>query len=228
MMMQSDLTDEQKRECQALEAEVQNEARQYGDFLTYTNVVWTDVQKALDDHSVAVEFICSDTEDGKTHYSAEVLRKGMEKPYHLSLFTVTKDELTRGAEKGTFNDFALKNIWPERLLKLFHPGDNVYFAPSGALHMLPIEYMMMNAMITKYVRKFGKNIIFSGFRDAELAQRLTSMGFIVHETTMPTADTYALLVPNMSFTSNKVRRAQNLGVMIVPVNEFVENIDKYI
>ena len=144
MMMQSDLTDEQKRECQALEAEVQNEARQYGDFLTYTNVVWTDVQKVLDDHSVAVEFICSDTEDGKTHYSAEVVRKGMEKPYHLSLFTVTKDELTRGAEKGTFNDFALKNIWPERLLKLFHPGDNVYFAPSGALHMLPIEYMMMN------------------------------------------------------------------------------------
>lgn len=91
-----------------------------------------------------------------------------------------------------------------------------------------IEYMMMNAMITKYVRKFGKNIIFSGFRDAELAQRLTDMGFIVHETTMPTVDTYALLVPNMSFTSNKVRRAQNLGVMIVPVNEFVENIDKYI
>lgn len=91
-----------------------------------------------------------------------------------------------------------------------------------------IEYMMMNAMITKYVRKFGKNIIFSGFRDAELAQKLTSMGFIVHETTMPTVDTYALLVPNMSFTSNKVRRAQSLGVMIVPVNEFVENIDKYI
>ena len=143
MMMQSDLTDEQKRECQALETEVQNEARKYGDFMTHTNVVWTDVQKALDDHSVAVEFICSNTEDGKTHYSAEVLRKGMDKPFHLNLFTVEKDELTHGAGKGQFNDFALKNIWPERMLKLFQPGDNVYFAPSGALHMLPIEYMPM-------------------------------------------------------------------------------------
>lgn len=141
MMMQGDLTDEQKRECQALETEVQNEARQYGDFLTHTNVVWTDVQKALDDHSVTVEFIFSDTEDGKQHYSAEVLRKGMEKPFHLSLFTIEKDELTRGAGRGAFNEFALKHIWPERMLELFHPGDHIYFAPSGALHMLPIEYM---------------------------------------------------------------------------------------
>ena len=143
MMMQSDLTDEQKRECKALETEVQNEARKLGDFLTYTNVVWADVQKVLDGHSVAVEFVCSDTEDSKKHYSAEVLRKGMEKPFHLNLFTVEKDELTRGADQGTFNDFALKNIWPERMLKLFHPGDHIYFAPSGALHMLPIEYMMI-------------------------------------------------------------------------------------
>ena len=143
MMMQSNLTDEQKRECQALETEVQNEARKYGDFMTYTNVVWTDVQKALDDYSVAVEFICSETEDGKMHYSAEVLRKGMDKPFHLYLFSVEKDELTRGAGKGTFNAFALKNIWSEQMLELFHPGDNVYFAPSGTLHMLPIEYMVM-------------------------------------------------------------------------------------
>ena len=142
MMMQSDLNEEQKRECQELEATVQNEARKLGDFLNYTNVAWTDVQKMLDDHSVAVEFVCSDSDDRtQRYYSAEVLRKGMERPFHLYLFSTTKDELTHGADKGTFNDFALNNIWSKRLLELFHPGDHIYFAPSGALHTLPIEYM---------------------------------------------------------------------------------------
>ena len=141
VMMQSNLSMAQRKECQALELEVQNEARKYGDFLNYTNILWKDVQDALDPQSVAVEFVCAENEDGSFCYSAEVLRKEMKQPYHIKLFTITKDELTRGAEKGEFNQFARSHVWPEELLQLFHPNDHIYFAPSGTLHMMPIEYM---------------------------------------------------------------------------------------
>lgn len=142
LMSQSQLDARQQQQYQLLEAEVQREARNYGDFMDYANVTWKDVQQSLDAHSVAIEFICSET-NGKRCYSAEVLRSDLDQPYHLHLFTIEKDELTHGAADGQFNDFARENIWSAALLSLFQPGDHIYFSPAGELHKLPIEYLTL-------------------------------------------------------------------------------------
>lgn len=147
-MMQSVQTDELKKKCQALESEVQNEARELGDFVNYTNVTWKDIRAHLKDHEVAIEFVCSENA-GTYWYSAEILRKDMSQPYHLFLFTADKNNLSLESPDSIFTNYAKKVIWSDELLAFLKPGDNVFFSPSGDLYKLPIEYMTL---------KNGKNI----------------------------------------------------------------------
>ena len=142
-MTYSELTDEQKESFRALEAEIQKEARQLGDFTEHTNITWQDVRQQLKDHEVAVEFVCSE-KSGVTWYSAEILRNDMKQPYHLFLFCANNGKMAIRAPEGEFNDYAKKHIWSEKLLEFFKPGDHVYFSPVGELHKLPIEYMKLS------------------------------------------------------------------------------------
>ena len=91
-----------------------------------------------------------------------------------------------------------------------------------------LEWMYSNANIQPYIAKQGKKIRMSGFRDPELAQYLTTLGFDVDMDAGVTKDVYALLVPNETYVSGKTKKATAFGIMVVPVHEFRENISKYI
>ena len=43
-----------------------------------------------------------------------------------------------------------------------------------------------------------------------------------------TKDTFALLVPYFGYSSSKTKRAESLGVMIVPVADFIQNFESYL
>lgn len=138
LMMQSELkTLEQKNVCRQLEIEVQNETRKYGDFMGYTDYKWEDVQAVLKDADVAIEFVCSAPPEAAA-YSAEVLQKGMKRPYHVFLHKRGQNETD---EELTEN---LCNAIKRKLIRFMQTGCNVYFAPAGELYKIPFEYMMLD------------------------------------------------------------------------------------
>ena len=56
---------------------------------------------------------------------------------------------------------------------------------------------------------------------------LKSLGFDADQDAPVNKDCYALLVPNTSINTTKTRKAERFGVMIVPKDDFVANLDKY-
>lgn len=73
----------------------------------------------------------------------------------------------------------------------------------------------------------GKSIRCSGFRNKELMEQLRSQGYDADDNGTVTKSTDILLVPYEDYSSSKTRKA-GLNTIIVPVQEFVENIDKYL
>ena len=91
-----------------------------------------------------------------------------------------------------------------------------------------LDWFYANANIQPYVAKSGKKIRFSGFRSEEFAKTLEDHGFVVDMNAGVTKDTFALLVPYFGYSSSKTKRAESLGVMIVPVADFIQNFESYL
>lgn len=86
---------------------------------------------------------------------------------------------------------------------------------------------MNNVYPHKYNNK-SKIIRFTGVRDSELVEKLTEMGHDAGEGSV-TKDTNILIVPNASYESSKVKKARTIeGIQIVPIDEFRNNIDRYL
>lgn len=139
LMMSSkyDSEEQKKAECRQLEQEIQEEARQYGDFMEFANYTWQDVKRALKENEVAIEFVSADWMSN-IHISAEILRSDMDAPCHLHLFSYGAEAQPEEiAEK-------FQTAVQEKLMKNLKPGEHIYFAPAGELHKMPIEYMQVS------------------------------------------------------------------------------------
>ena len=73
----------------------------------------------------------------------------------------------------------------------------------------------------------SKVIRFTGFRDKALVEKLNSMGIDAGEGSI-TKGTDILLVPCEGFTSSKTQKAEKYNIQIVPIDEFITNMDKYL
>lgn len=125
-----------QREAAQLERALMAGSRQYADFMTYLNVTWQDIHRSLGDHDAAIEFVTS-TDGERTYYSAELLRKEFEQPLHIPLFS-----LQNGQPLNLDLRFVDHFLWP-RLTPYLHNGDRIYFSPSGDLHKIAIEYLLV-------------------------------------------------------------------------------------
>lgn len=96
-----------------------------------------------------------------------------------------------------------------------------YFEPD-------LDWMYAHANIVEYQQKEARKIRFSGFRDREYCAYLNSIGFDADDNGNLTKDCYVLLVPNSEFKSTKTTQAEKYGVQIVPIDEFRDNINKYL
>lgn len=86
----------------------------------------------------------------------------------------------------------------------------------------------MKNVITSYGNELNTKIIrFTGFRDKALMDKLNNMGFDAGEGSV-TKKTDILLVPCEGFTSTKTIKAQKDNIMIVPVEDFINDMDKYL
>lgn len=130
-------------ESKKMEAEIVKRARQYGDFMEYANISWQDVQAALGEGDVAIEFV-SATYAGQCTYSAEVIRKDLNSPIHIKLFTLPSDKVgTLHAPAGEYSAMVAEKIWTRKLRGLMKKGGNVFFVPDGELYNIGIEYIPM-------------------------------------------------------------------------------------
>lgn len=69
-----------------------------------------------------------------------------------------------------------------------------------------------------------KEVVFTGFRDAELSNQLELLGFDANPNNNLTKSTHILIVPNKNFQSSKISKAIKYGVKIMDVNEVRECI----
>lgn len=139
LMLRSTLsTEEARNECARLEKEVQNEARQYGDFMDFTDLTWQDVRRVLTPGDVAIEFVCSEHSTSMT-LSAEILSGRKKTPIHVHLLSFMKNQLSEPQFPGH-----IQQLIEQKVLPFLKPGDKVYFSPAGLLHTLPVEYMHLS------------------------------------------------------------------------------------
>lgn len=93
-----------------------------------------------------------------------------------------------------------------------------------------IKYCIENCnVISSYGINTGKQIRFTGFRDKELESKLRAMGHDIDGNASVTKTTDILLVPYEGYDKgSKVKKASDYGVMIVAVDLFIQNMDKYL
>ena len=154
--------DSLENEIQKIERHLVENCRQYGDYTRSIAISWKDVQKSLKPNDVAIEF-ANYTENDTTKYAAIVLTKAMESPVFVPIFneydiarllrgiapakpeTPTDDD-NRGAStiaakrQGIYESTSLYNALWKPLEKYFPENPRIYFAPSGDLHQIAVEY----------------------------------------------------------------------------------------
>ena len=156
--------------CDSLEKIIQRKeyylvarCRQYGDFTRSIAINWKDVYNSLGPNDVAIEFANFENAADDVSYAAIVLAKNMEAPVFVPLFNqqdiaklirgiapvkpeAPKDEEDRGAtlvsakRQGIYESTGLYNLMWKPLEKYFPENPRIYFAPSGMLHQIAIEY----------------------------------------------------------------------------------------
>ena len=114
-----------------LERELGNKANSIYQFTNFLKIEKKDVQKHLSPDAVAVEFVDFKDKDGKLMLGALVLSH---KRTHARLIPlVTENELRkRQSEIGEL-------IWQPILNAIGEGVRDIYFAPTGILHLLPLE-----------------------------------------------------------------------------------------
>lgn len=90
-----------------------------------------------------------------------------------------------------------------------------------------VDWVIQHGKVVRFVPRTGKKIRFTGFRDKAFCEYLNSIGFLADDDADVTKDTFVLLVPDSSFQSKKTQKAKKQNILIVPVNEFRENIENY-
>ncbi len=136
--LQGSLSAKEKEEAARIEKEIIAKSRKYGDFMEFANIKWKDIQNALKDNEIAVEFVMS--KEGKTqYYSAEVIRKSYDTPKHVFLFGL-RDNDKRFDKMNIYESMLLYNkVW-KKIADLAMPGETIYFSPAGKFYNIAIEH----------------------------------------------------------------------------------------
>ena len=111
-----------------------------GDYTKNISISWRDIQKNLKDNDLAIEFaMIKDPEAKQIIYAAFVLKKGMESPSLVKLYDT--DTFWDIKPQEYYTTPKLYNLIWQPLAQYLKGVKNVYFAPSGQLHTIAVEYL---------------------------------------------------------------------------------------
>ena len=113
-------------------------SKELGDYTRNLSITWRDVQNNLKSKDMAIEF-ASFYDEGVETYMALVLKPAMENPQIVKLFT--KNELNDIYLSAYYKTTKITDLVWKPLQQYLNGVENVYFAPTGVLHTIGIEYL---------------------------------------------------------------------------------------
>ena len=128
---------------QQQEMELARESKVYGDYTRNLTSTWKDVRNHLDTDDIAIEFIDFPIlGTDSVLYAALTLKKDYESPHMVTLFE--KKQLKAVPESAYYTQTDIYDLIWKPLEEELGNVHNIYFAPSGELHRIGIEYIPAN------------------------------------------------------------------------------------
>lgn len=128
---------------QKQEMELARDSKAYGDYTHNMTIKWKDVQRNLGDNDIAIEFLDFPIiNTDSTLYVAITLKRGYDSPRMVTLFE--KKQLMAIPEEVYYTQTDVSNLVWKPLKEELKGIRNIYFAPSGELHRIGIEYLPIN------------------------------------------------------------------------------------
>lgn len=135
--------DSLNRVIEHLEMELARESKAYGDYTHNLKISWKEVQRGLGDKDIAIEFLNFPIYNSdSTLYVALTLKKGYDCPHMVPLFE--EKQLKGISEDVDYTRSVVSDLVWKPLEEELRGIKNVYFAPSGELHRIGIEYLPIN------------------------------------------------------------------------------------
>ena len=132
--------DSLKNVIQYQEMELARESKVFGDYTRNLTITWKDVQRNLEEGDIAIEFLDYPlVGTDSTIYVAFTLKKDYDSPHMVTLFE--KKQLKTMPESVYYTQTDVSDLVWKPLEEELKGVKNIYFAPSGELHRIGIEYL---------------------------------------------------------------------------------------
>ncbi len=135
--------DSLERRAAEMEASIQDRSKAFGNYLRHTLVEWSDVRAKLTDGEAAIEFVSYGFKTD-TLYDALIVRPDRPSPQHVHLCSLKelRERINSPHDPQIYRDPQCLNkyIWEPLEPYLFNI-ERVYFAPSGELYNIGVEYL---------------------------------------------------------------------------------------
>jgi len=133
-------TDSLNNLIQKQEMELARESKAYGDYTRNLTITWKEVQRNLEEGDIAIEFLdYTPIGTSSTIYVALTLKKDYDAPHMVTLFET--NQLNAIPKDGYYTRTDVSNLVWKPLEEELIGVKNIYFAPSGELHRIGIEYL---------------------------------------------------------------------------------------
>ena len=147
---QSDYLKQIQEEAERLEKQITRSSAAYRENQAMWQITWDSVQNHLSSNDVAIEYFSAPLSEDSTMYCALLLRHDSQYPELIPLFEEKEVSSFLSSSEGNITnqtydyyangDTISKLVWSKILPKI-KEGETIYFAPSGLLHQLAIEYL---------------------------------------------------------------------------------------
>jgi tetratricopeptide (TPR) repeat protein len=125
---------------QQQEMELARESKVYGDYTRNLTSTWKDVRDHLNTDDIAIEFIDFPIlRTDSIMYAALTLKKDYDSPHMVMLFE--KKQLMAIPDSSYYTQTSTYDLIWKPLEKELENVNDIYFAPSGELHRIGIEYL---------------------------------------------------------------------------------------
>ena len=133
-------TDSLNNVIQKQEMELSRESKVFGGYTRNLTITWKDVQCNLGNDDIAIEFLDYPlVGSNSTMYVALTLKKDYDSPHMVTLFE--RNQLKTIPENVYYTQTDVSDIIWKPLEEELKDVKNIYFAPSGELHKIGIEYL---------------------------------------------------------------------------------------
>ena len=147
---QSNYLKQIEAEAEQLEKQITRSSAAFREHQAMWQITWDSVRNHLSPNEVAIEYFSAPLLEDSTMYCALLLRHDSQYPELIPLFEEKEVSSFLSSSEGNITnqtydyyangDTISQLVW-SKILPYINEGETIYFAPSGLLHQLAIEYL---------------------------------------------------------------------------------------